>query len=140
MKKRICQKCKRELSQLQVKNGRGVYVFYNKLTRDERISLRIGIPVPYDESEHKSIIHNNFCDGLIPHCRRCGEKIGFIQVNENRYLPILFKDLTKEEKYLLALGKPIEYRSEHKNKLHINKCEVKQRWTARKSARKLTVK
>lgn len=133
----FCKHCNKKISRLSVKNSKGIYVFSDLLTRDERQSIKMDIPVPYEEELHSQIIHNDKCNGLIPRCHRCGEMIGFVKTKEGRTLPILWYALNDEEKHLFHLGLSIEYSHlEHKFDIHLNKCEVKQRWKAKKPAGK----
>lgn len=126
-----CKICKTELTYLQTRQGiftGKVLVEWNRLTRDERISLQDNIPVPYNESEHKDKIHHHHCLAYIPKCNKCLEPLIFVKSKNDRNIPVDFWKASKEDRYQFILGLPVEYRAlDHHLINHFGQCETRKK-------------
>lgn len=124
-----CKECETELVYLTTKDGdlKGrVLVEYNLLSRDEKISLKSDIPIPYDEADHKRIIHVQRCLAYVTKCSSCLEPLIFVTNKTGSKIPIGMMLVTKEERYRYFLGLPVEYKPlEHHPINHFYLCKAK---------------
>lgn len=107
-------------------NSGTVLVDYDSLTREERESLVMKIPVPFDEQIHTNLIHYLKCNLNVPLCKDCGKRIAYFKT-VNSSMPMDFNKITKEERYNFILGLPVQYEvSKHRDNNHFANKECKE--------------
>lgn len=124
-----CRECKTDVIYLFTRDGdkRGkVLVDYDMLSRDEKISLKDQIPVPYDEVDHKRAIHVLHCLAYVTKCSKCLEPLIFVTTKTGSLIPIGMMLVTKEERYRYFLGLPVEYEPlQHHLINHFGLCKAR---------------